>query len=61
MKQTRQNPSEQKKKTKGGPTIDFSKELSFYLNNLDCKYSETQLAVLDVIKTYVAFHSKQEI
>ena len=28
---------------------------------MDCKYSETQLALLDVVKAYVSFHSKQEI
>lgn len=41
--------------------VDYQKELSFYLNNLDTKYSETQACILDIVKTYVVHHGRQEI
>ena len=31
-------------------SIGFKDEVSFYLNNLDCKYSDNQLCILDVLE-----------
>ena len=42
-----------------GLTAD--QEVSFYLNNLDCKYTESQLCILDILDEYTISHSKREL
>lgn len=42
-------------------SLNFASEVSFYLNNLDCKYAESQSCILDILEEYTHSRSKKEL
>lgn len=42
-------------------SIGFKDEVSFYLNNLDCKYTENQLCIIDILEEAIKTRNKKDL